>query len=84
MRGSTLRCSGASVAELMVAVDTTLKYPRLYRHKLGTVVIPDDLRACLTRSLKGYSRPALRTNAAVLADVLRRRVRARPSDASAG
>ena len=61
-----------------------LKYANLYRHKMGTVVIPEKLRSDLTHLLRGYSRTSLAQNTAVLADLLRRRVRARPSDASAG
>ncbi len=70
--------------EMEPTVDTITKYPRLFRHKLGTVVIPEELRARLTGALRGYSRPSLVQNAKVLAEILRRRVRSRPSDASAG
>jgi ribosomal protein RSM22 (predicted rRNA methylase) len=70
--------------EAMAPVDTITKYPRLFRHKLGTVVIPEDLRARLSGALKNYPRASLVQNAKVLAEVLRQRVRARPSDASAG
>jgi ribosomal protein RSM22 (predicted rRNA methylase) len=83
--GTVMRASLiARSFEAMAPVDTITKYPRLFRHKLGTVVIPEDLRARLSGALKNYPRASLVQNAKVLAEVLRQRVRARPSDASAG
>lgn len=69
MRRTLARCSSDSFEP----VDTITKYPNLYRHKLGTVVVPEDLRARLTNILRGYPRANLAQNAIVLAESLRKR-----------